>query len=101
MNYDLDYAQAEKHFRRCARRATPGVARMWHGFGLLRAYQGRVEEAFTYFGRARELESTQLLYTGSYGNLLYHTRAVSGRPSITRAALLASQPTVRRRARDC
>ena len=47
---------------------------MWHGFGLLRAYQGRVEEAFTYFGRAREIESTQLLYTGSYGTLLYHTR---------------------------
>jgi len=90
MNYDLDYAQAEKHFD-AARESDAGVARMWHGFGLLRAYQGRVEEAFTYFGRARELESTQLLYTGSYGNLLYHTRHFQEAIDHARA-LLASQP---------
>jgi tetratricopeptide (TPR) repeat protein len=90
MNYDLDYAQAEKYFS-AARDSDSSVARMWHGFGLLRAYQGRAEEAFTYFGRARELESTQLLYTGSYGNLLYHTRRF--REAIDHArALLASQP---------
>jgi tetratricopeptide (TPR) repeat protein len=64
---------------------------MWHGFGLLRAYQGRVEEAFQYFGRARELESTQLLYTGSYGNLLYHTRKYAEAIAHARS-LLASQP---------
>jgi DNA-binding winged helix-turn-helix (wHTH) protein/tetratricopeptide (TPR) repeat protein len=90
MNYDLDYAQAEKHFD-AARESDPGVARMWHGFGLLRAYQGRVEEAFTYFGRAREIESTQLLYTGSYGTLLYHTRHFQEAIDHARA-LLASQP---------
>jgi len=90
MNYDLDYAQAEKHFN-AARESDAGVARMWHGFGLLRAYQGRVEEAFTYFGRARELESTQLLYTGSYGNLLYHTRRYVEAIEHARS-LLASQP---------
>jgi DNA-binding winged helix-turn-helix (wHTH) protein/tetratricopeptide (TPR) repeat protein len=90
MNYDLDYAQAEKHFI-AARERDAGVARMWHGFGLLRAYQGRVEEAFTYFGRARELESTQLLYTGSYGNLLYHTRKYAEAIEHARS-VLASQP---------
>jgi DNA-binding winged helix-turn-helix (wHTH) protein/tetratricopeptide (TPR) repeat protein len=90
MNYDLDYAQAEKYFN-AARESDASVARMWHGFGLLRAYQGRVEEAFTYFGRARELESTQLLYTGSYGNLLYHTRKYAEAIEHARS-LLASQP---------
>jgi DNA-binding winged helix-turn-helix (wHTH) protein/tetratricopeptide (TPR) repeat protein len=90
MNYDLDYAQAEKNFI-AARDIDPSVARMWHGFGLLRAYQGRVDEAFQYFGRARELESTQLLYTGSYGNLLYHTRKYAEAIAHARS-LLASQP---------
>jgi DNA-binding winged helix-turn-helix (wHTH) protein/tetratricopeptide (TPR) repeat protein len=90
MNYDLDYAQAEKYFY-ASRDSDASVARMWHGFGLLRAYQGRVEEAFTYIGRARELESTQLLYTGSYGNLLYHTRKYAEAIEHARS-LLASQP---------
>jgi DNA-binding winged helix-turn-helix (wHTH) protein/tetratricopeptide (TPR) repeat protein len=90
MNYDLDYARAEKHFVE-ASEIDPGFARLWHGFGLLRAYQGRVDEAFQYFGRARELESTQLLYTGSYGNLLYHTRKYAQAIEHARS-LLASQP---------
>jgi tetratricopeptide (TPR) repeat protein len=58
---------------------------------LLRAYQGRVDEAFAYIGRARELESTQLLYTGSYGNLLYYTRKYAEAIEHARS-LLASQP---------
>jgi tetratricopeptide (TPR) repeat protein len=90
MNYDLDYAKAEKDFV-AARDIDESYARMWHGFGLLRAYQGRVEEAFQYFGRARELESTQLLYTGSYGSLLYHTRQYAEAIAHARS-LLASQP---------
>jgi tetratricopeptide (TPR) repeat protein len=63
---------------------------MWHGFDCC-APTWSVEEAFTYFGRARELESTQLLYTGSYGNLLYHTRHFQEAIDHARA-LLASQP---------
>jgi DNA-binding winged helix-turn-helix (wHTH) protein/tetratricopeptide (TPR) repeat protein len=90
LNYDLDYAQAEKNFL-LARESDAGFARMWHGVGLLRAYQGRVEEAFAAFGRAREIESTQLLYTGSYGNLLYHTRRYAEAIEHARA-VLASQP---------
>jgi DNA-binding winged helix-turn-helix (wHTH) protein/tetratricopeptide (TPR) repeat protein len=90
LNYDLDYAKAEKHFI-AASESDPGNARLWHGFGLLRAYQGRVDDAFQYFGRARELESTQLLYAGSYGNLLYHTRKYAEAIEHARS-LLASQP---------
>ena len=63
MNYDLDYAQAEKDFAR--RASSDELSReCGTGLGLLRAYQGRVEEAFEYLRRARELESTQLLYSG-------------------------------------
>lgn len=90
MNYDLDYEQAEKDFR-ASGASDESYARMWHGFGLLRAYQGRVDEAFTYFGHARELESTQLLYTGSYANLLYHTRKYAEAIEHARS-VLASQP---------
>ena len=90
MNYDLDYAKAEEHFL-TTRAVDEKYARMWHALGLLRAYQGRVDEAFTYVGRARELESTQLLYTGTYGNLLYHTRKYSEAIEHARP-LLASQP---------
>jgi DNA-binding winged helix-turn-helix (wHTH) protein/tetratricopeptide (TPR) repeat protein len=90
LNYDLDYAQAEKNFM-AARESDPGFARMWHGIGLMRSYQGRVEEAFAAFGRAREIESTQLLYAGSYGNLLYHTRRYAEAIEHARS-LLASQP---------
>jgi DNA-binding winged helix-turn-helix (wHTH) protein/tetratricopeptide (TPR) repeat protein len=90
VNYDLDYAKAEKQFV-AARDIDANVARMWHGFGLLRAYQGRVDEAFAYIGRARELEPTQLLYTGSYGNLLYYTRKYAEAIEHARS-LLASQP---------
>jgi DNA-binding winged helix-turn-helix (wHTH) protein/tetratricopeptide (TPR) repeat protein len=90
MNYDLDYAGAEKEFQ-LAKAADESYARLWHGWGLLRGYQGRVEEAYAYLGRARELEPMTLLYSGSYANLLYHTRRYSEAIEYTRA-LLASQP---------
>jgi DNA-binding winged helix-turn-helix (wHTH) protein/Tfp pilus assembly protein PilF len=90
MNYDLDYARAEKEFL-AVRSADEGYGRMWHSYGLLRAYQGRVDEAFTYLGKARELEPTALLYTGSYANLLYHTRRYAEAIEHARA-VLSSQP---------
>jgi DNA-binding winged helix-turn-helix (wHTH) protein/tetratricopeptide (TPR) repeat protein len=88
--FDLDYAAAEKEFMR-ARAADESYARLWHGFGLLRAYQGRIEEAYAYIGRAREREPMTLLYSGSYANLLYHTRRYGEAIEYSRA-LLASQP---------
>jgi DNA-binding winged helix-turn-helix (wHTH) protein/tetratricopeptide (TPR) repeat protein len=88
--YDLDYAAAEKEFL-LARAGDEGYARLWHGYGLLRAYQGRVEEAYVYIGRAREREPMTLLYSGSYANLLYQTRRYSEAIEYSRA-LIASQP---------
>jgi DNA-binding winged helix-turn-helix (wHTH) protein/Tfp pilus assembly protein PilF len=90
MNYDLDYAKAEKELL-ASRASDESYARMWHGLGLLRAYQGRVEDAFMSIGHARELESTQLLYAGSYANLLYHTRRYAEAIEYARS-LLSSQP---------
>ena len=88
--YDLDYAQAEKEFE-LARAGDESYARLWHGYGLLRAYQGRVEEAYAYIGRAREREPMTLLYSGSYANLLYHTRRYAEAIEYSRS-LIASQP---------
>jgi DNA-binding winged helix-turn-helix (wHTH) protein/tetratricopeptide (TPR) repeat protein len=90
MNYDLDYAGAEREFQ-LAKAADESYGRLWHGWGLLRGYQGRVEEAYAYLGRARELEPMTLLYSGSYANLLYHTRRYGEAIEYARS-LLASQP---------
>ena len=88
--YDLDYAQAEKDFE-LARAADESYTRLWHGYGLLRAYQGRVEEAYAYIGRAREREPMTLLYAGTYANLLFHTRRYAEAIEYSRS-LIASQP---------
>ena len=61
MYYDFDYAAAEKQFVE-ARAADGSYARLWYGYGLLRAFQGRTDEALDYIGRARELEPMTLLY---------------------------------------
>jgi DNA-binding winged helix-turn-helix (wHTH) protein/tetratricopeptide (TPR) repeat protein len=90
MNYDLDYEGAEKEFQ-IARAADESYARLWHGFALLRGYQGRVDEAYAYMGRAREIEPMTLLYSGSFANLLYHTRRYQEAMDHARS-LLASQP---------
>jgi tetratricopeptide (TPR) repeat protein len=90
MFYDLNFAQAEKEFE-LARAGDESYARLWHGYGLLRAYQGRIEEAYAYIGRAREREPMTLLYSGSYANLLYHTRRFAEAIEYSRS-LLASQP---------
>jgi predicted Zn-dependent protease len=66
-------------------------ARMWHTWGLLRGYQGRLDEAFEYIGRAREIEPTSLLYTANYGNLLYQARRYQEAIDHLRP-LIASQP---------
>ena len=89
-NFDLNYAQAEKDFL-LARDADEAYTRLWHGYGLLRAFQGRVEEAYAYIGRAREREPMTLLYSGSYANLLYHTRRYAEAIEYART-LIASQP---------
>jgi DNA-binding winged helix-turn-helix (wHTH) protein/tetratricopeptide (TPR) repeat protein len=88
--YDSDYPAAEKEFLK-ARAADERYARLWHGFAVLRGFQGRTDEAFDYVGRARELEPMTLLYGANYANLLYYTRRYEEAIEYVRS-LLASQP---------
>ena len=90
MYYDFDYAAAEKQFIE-ARAADERYARLWYGYGLLRAFQGRTDDALDYIGRARELEPMTLLYTAGYANLLYYTRKYAEAIDYVRP-VLASQP---------
>jgi tetratricopeptide (TPR) repeat protein len=90
MYYDFDYAAAEKQFVE-ARAADSSYARMWYAYGLLRAFQGRTDEALDYIGRARELEPMTLLYGSGYANLLYYTRKYQEAIEYVRP-VLASQP---------
>jgi DNA-binding winged helix-turn-helix (wHTH) protein/tetratricopeptide (TPR) repeat protein len=90
MYYDFDYAAAEKQFV-AARAADERYARLWYGYGLLRAFQGRTDEALDYIGRARELEPMTLLYTSGYANVLYYTGKYAEAIEYVRP-VLASQP---------
>jgi DNA-binding winged helix-turn-helix (wHTH) protein/tetratricopeptide (TPR) repeat protein len=90
LHYDFDYVGAERELT-AARAADDRYSRIWHTFGLLRSYQNRTDEAFKYFGRARELEPMTLLYSYSYASLLYQTRRYQEAIEYVRP-LLASQP---------
>jgi tetratricopeptide (TPR) repeat protein len=90
MYYDFDYAAAENQFV-AARAADDRYARLWYGYGLLRAFQGRTDEALDYMGRARELEPMTLLYGAGYANLLYYTHKYREAIEYVRP-VLASQP---------
>lgn len=90
LHFDNDLEGAEIELEKAAR-ADMQNARMWHTWGLLRGYQGRLDEAFEYIGRAREIEPTSLLYTANYGNLLYQARRYQEAIDHLRP-LIASQP---------
>jgi tetratricopeptide (TPR) repeat protein len=90
MYYDADYAAAEQEFH-AARALDDHYARLWHGLGVLRGFQGRTDEALDYLGRARELEPMTLLYTWSYSNQLYYMRRYQEAIEHVRP-VLASQP---------
>jgi DNA-binding winged helix-turn-helix (wHTH) protein/Flp pilus assembly protein TadD len=90
MYYDADFAEAEKEFI-LARNSDDRYARLWHGYAILRGFQGRADEAFEYIGRARELEPMTLLYTASHAHLLYYTRRYAEAIEFVRP-ILASQP---------
>jgi Flp pilus assembly protein TadD len=64
---------------------------MWYSYGLLRAFQGRTDEALDYIGRARELEPMTLLYGSGYATLLYYMRKNQEAIEYVRP-VLASQP---------
>jgi DNA-binding winged helix-turn-helix (wHTH) protein/tetratricopeptide (TPR) repeat protein len=73
MFYRRDYAAAEAEYA-LAKAANERYARLWHQIGMLRAFQGRADEAIAAIRRARELEPMTLLYNANYGLVLYHAR---------------------------
>jgi tetratricopeptide (TPR) repeat protein len=73
LQFDRDFRAAEAEFIR-ARSLNDRYARAWHHLGMLRAYQGRAQDAIESVRRARELEPTMPLYAANYGHLLYHAR---------------------------
>jgi tetratricopeptide (TPR) repeat protein len=87
---DHDFASAEAEFAR-ALELNDRYARLWHLIGILRAYQGRGEEALAAMRRARELEPMTLLFNANYGLVLYHLRRY-GEAIAHLEPLIASQP---------
>jgi DNA-binding winged helix-turn-helix (wHTH) protein/tetratricopeptide (TPR) repeat protein len=88
--FDRDYARAETHFE-LARALDASHGRLWHHYGMLRVYQGRLDEALSFIARAREIEPMTLLYASNYGAVLYYQRNYDGAIAHTRE-LLRSQP---------
>lgn len=88
--FDHDYDAAEKEYLR-ARELDAHYGRLWHHHAMLRAYQGRLDEALDYIRRAREIEPTMLLYASNYGALLYYKRDYDAAIAHVRT-LLATQP---------
>lgn len=89
-HYDRDFTGADAEYARALQlNDANGLA--WHGLALLRAYQGRVPEAFEAIRRARELEPTTLLFSQNHAMLLYHSRRFDEAVALARS-LLASQP---------
>jgi Flp pilus assembly protein TadD len=89
-HFDRDFAAADAELARALQLdARNGSA--WHSMALLRAYQGRMPEAFEAIRRARELEPTKPLFNQNYAMLLFHSRRQD--EAIAQAkSLLASQP---------
>jgi DNA-binding winged helix-turn-helix (wHTH) protein/cytochrome c-type biogenesis protein CcmH/NrfG len=73
LTFERNYAAAEKSFA-TALSLNESHARGWHGVGVLRAFQGRVEEALAAMRRARELEPMTPHFSSQYGALLYYAR---------------------------
>jgi tetratricopeptide (TPR) repeat protein len=85
-----DYPMAEREFTR-ALQLDDKLARGWHGVSVLRAFQGRPDEALAAMRRARELEPMTPHFNSQYGLLLYHARRFD--ESITHLRpLVAAQP---------
>jgi len=73
LDHERHFAAADQEFRR-ALELNDHSSRLWHHIAMWHAHQGHVAEAFAAVRRARELEPMTLLYSGSYGLLLYNSR---------------------------
>ncbi len=89
-HHDRDFGAADAEYTKALQFDTRN-AWAWHGLALLRAYEGRVPEAFEAIRRARELEPTMPLFNHNYGMLLYQSRRYD--EAIAQAnSLLTAQP---------
>jgi tetratricopeptide (TPR) repeat protein len=73
LTFRRDYAGAERALAK-AIALNERSARAWHAISLLRAFQGRAEEALAAMRRARELEPTTLHFSILYGSMLHYAR---------------------------
>lgn len=73
--YTRELAASERELAR-ALELDDKLARGWYGMAILRAFQGRPEEALAAMHRASELAPTVLPYNSLYGLVLYHSRHV-------------------------
>jgi DNA-binding winged helix-turn-helix (wHTH) protein/cytochrome c-type biogenesis protein CcmH/NrfG len=73
LTFERNYPAAEKSFA-TALSLNESHARGWHGVGVLRAFQGRPEEALAAMRRARELEPMTPHFSSQYGALLFYAR---------------------------
>ena len=71
--YDLDWAGAEKDFKR-AIELNPGYATAHQWYGLYIARMGRFDEALAEIKRAQELDPLSLIVNSLVGYVLYHSR---------------------------
>ncbi len=73
MNYDWDWATAEKEFRR-AIELNPNYPTAHHWYAEFLAAVGRFDESLVQINRARELDPLSLIINADMGKLLYYSR---------------------------
>jgi tetratricopeptide (TPR) repeat protein len=73
MNYDWDWATAEKEFRR-AIELNPNYPTAHHWYAEFLAAVGRFDESLAQINRARELDPLSLIINVDMGKLLYYSR---------------------------
>jgi len=86
MNYELDWAKAEKGYRR-ALELNPGYANAHHWYGYYLLLTGRVKEAEVEIRRALELDPLSPIINANVGFCLYAAREYDGALAHWRKAL--------------
>ena len=85
-NYEWDWQVAEREYRR-AIQLKPNYATAHHWYGECLGLQGRFDESFREFERARELDPLSLIITADYAVVLYYARQYDRSIALFRAVL--------------